>query len=535
VTSRVAVAFAWLCLPYLSLAVWMAATGRLASVAAFAASVLLIGGLLAIIAGTWRRFFWLNTPLWLLAVVFAGYTLTYGDVPSELLAYVLATSSWEEVRGFFGIWQGERLLVEAAVLVAIYLMLAARSPQTLILSRGVPTWRRKLSATVVVLCAVAALNPGAIKGGIAANPLVGSILFATGPLHDARSLVQGSGIPKVRYGADRIAAIEMHILIIGESARRDSWSVYGYSRTTTPYLDKLRGQAIFFQHAVADANVTICAVPILLTGMSPSGFDLKAVRGNLVGLAGDAGYSTAWLMNQDPHISLLTGIHADRMVYPPSFHTLASGKLPLDQVLLPEVRAQLEHATQARFIGLHVIGSHWAYDSRYPAQFKRFGSGPPLTYFDAVSGKPDQRVVDAYDNSVLYTDWFIGQIIDAARTLSVPVTVTYFSDHGEDLYLLDGQSGHGAASYSKHQFDIPAFVWANSAYRVAHPDKVQAMEQNADKEIRSHNVFYSVADLMGIHWPDAKPEKSFASATFVPDLTTPLIAGAGGTRVTPGQ
>ena len=61
------------------------------------------------------------------------------------------------------------------------------------------------------------------------------------------------------------------------------------------------------------------------------------------------------------------------------------------------------------------------------------------------------------------------------------------------------------------------------------------MEQNAGKEIRSHNVFYSVADLMGIRWPSAKPDESFASAAFVPDLTTPLIAGAGGTRVTPDE
>jgi glucan phosphoethanolaminetransferase (alkaline phosphatase superfamily) len=368
-----------------------------------------------------------------------------------------------------------------------------------------------------------------------ANPLIGSILFASGPLQTASSLVEGRGIPKVRYGADRVAAREVHILIIGESARRDSWAVYGYSRPTTPNLDKLRGEAIFFQRAVADANVTICAVPILLTGMSPSRFDLKAVQGNLVGLAGEAGYFTAWLMNQDPHISLLTGIHADRMVYPPSLHTLASGRLPLDQVLLPEVRDELEHGTRPQFIGLHVIGSHWAYDSRYPVQFKLFGSGAPLTYLDAVSARPDQRVVDAYDNSVAYTDWFLGQIIDAARRLSVPVTITYFSDHGEDLYLLDGRSGHGAASYSKHQFDIPAFVWVNSAYRAAHPDKVQAMEQNAGKEIRSHNVFDSVADLMGIQWPGARPAESFASAAFVPDVATPLIAGAGGTRVSPGE
>jgi glucan phosphoethanolaminetransferase (alkaline phosphatase superfamily) len=524
-----------LCLPYLALAAWLAASGKLASVAAFAASVLSLGGLLAIIAGTWRRFFWLNAPFWLLALVFAGYALTYGNVPDELLAYVLATSSWEEVRGFFGIWQGERVLVEAAALGALYLILAARSPRTPIFPRGAPARRFGVPAAIVVLCGAAALNPAAFPAGLMANPLIGSILFASGPLQTASSLVRGTSIPKVRYGADRVVAREVHILIIGESARRDSWSVYGYSRPTTPNLDKLRGEAVFFRHAVADANVTICAVPILLTGMSPARFDLKAVQGNLVGLAGEAGYSTAWLMNQDPHISLLTGIHADRMVYPPSLHTLASGRLPLDQVLLPEVRDELEHGTRPQFVGLHVIGSHWAYDSRYPAQFKIFGSGPPLTYLDAVSGRPDQRVVDAYDNSVAYTDWFLGQIIDAARKLSVPVTITYFSDHGEDLYLLDGRSGHGAGSYSKHQFDIPAFVWVNSAYREAHPEKVQAMEQNAGKEIRSHNVFYSVADLMGIQWAGARPSESFASAGFAPDIGTPLIAGAGGTRVTPGE
>jgi glucan phosphoethanolaminetransferase (alkaline phosphatase superfamily) len=107
----------------------------------------------------------------------------------------------------------------------------------------------------------------------------------------------------------------------------------------------------------------------------------------------------------------------------------------------------------------------------------------------------------------------------------VPATVTYFSDHGEDLFALDGRAGHGAATYSKHQFDIPAFVWVNSAYRQAHPDKVQAMTQNAAKEIRSHNVFYSVADLMGIEWPGAVPTQSFASTDFIPDHSPNVIAG----------
>jgi len=119
----------------------------------------------------------------------------------------------------------------------------------------------------------------------------------------------------------------------------------------------------------------------------------------------------------------------------------------------------------------------------------------------------------------------LSQIIEQARALTVPASVTYFSDHGEDLMMLDGRSGHGAATYSKHQFDIPAFVWVNAAYREAHPDKVQAMGQNSAKEIRSHNVFSSVADLMGIAWPGASPADSFASNLFTPDLATPVIAG----------
>jgi hypothetical protein len=60
---------------------------------------------------------------------------------------------------------------------------------------------------------------------------------------------------------------------------------------------------------------------------------------------------------------------------------------------------------------------------------------------------------------------------------------------------------------------------------------VRAIIQNADQEIRSHNIFYSMADLMGIQWPGASPVDSFASDRFVPDLQSPQIAG--GTLVSP--
>jgi len=257
--------------------------------------------------------------------------------------------------------------------------------------------------------------------------------------------------------------------------------------------------------------------------MNPGHFTMSGINGNLVALAKEGGYSTSWMMNQDSHISLLIGIHADQMVYPQLISTLVAGRLPLDERLLPELRSAIARSGKSRFIGVHVIGSHWAYDSRYPAGFERFGSKAQVTYQMLYTS--DQRVVDAYDNTVAYTDWFLEQVIEQARKLTVPATVTFYADHGEELYALDGNAGHGTPTYNKHQFDVPAFVWMNAAYREAHPDKVLAINENSKKEIRTHNVFYSLADIMGVQWPQARPSESFASPDFVPDSQSAFIAG----------
>ncbi len=139
--------------------------------------------------------------------------------------------------------------------------------------------------------------------------------------------------------------------------------------------------------------------------------------------------------------------------------------------------------------------------------------------------KVEAEVVDTYDNTVLYTDWFLRQIIEPARRLTVPATVTFFPDHGEDLQMLDGESGHGAPKYTPHAFAIPAFVWVNDAYRKAHPEKVAALQSNAAREIRTHDLFGTLADLMGITWPAQAASRSFASGQFAPDTAARFSAG----------
>jgi glucan phosphoethanolaminetransferase (alkaline phosphatase superfamily) len=515
-----------LCAPYAALALWLLRTGSLHSLAAYLAAVLIQMVLCAALTRSWRGFLLLQVPILILCAAIAAYTLSFGILPGRMVAYVLLTTNWEEVRGFFTIWQGARLLIVAIAYFSLYFAASWGAPRSAPLRAGFTPLRWIVLACAVALAAFGALDGAALIDGLAASPVIGTGFFIAGPVIDVRRVTSGSGFVRVPYRAQPVAQRELHIFVLGESSRRDSWSVYGYARPTTPYLSQHRDELIVFTHAMADANTTVFAVPMLLTGMHPDVFDAAAVHGSIVDLAREAGYRTAWLMNQDVGISLMVGIKADRMVYPPSLHSTAAGDLPFDGTLLKPLRDELARGDRPQFIGLHLIGSHWPYQMRYPPAFASYAPTAGLSFLSAFTGMTDERVVNAYDNSVSYTDWLLGQIIDMARQLEVPATLTFVSDHGEDIYALDGRAGHGTATFSRHQYEIPAFIWMNEAFRRAHPDKLAALRQNSDRLVRSHNVFYALADLMGIAWPGSRPQESFASSQYAPDASTPYYIGA---------
>ena len=484
--------------------------------------------LIAFIARTWRAFFLVGLPFVVLGALYASYTYMYGTPPGRSLAFILLTTSPEELLGALSLPQVRIPALVLGTLCALYGYLAWRLPRSLrITSGGATRTRQVVLAMLLPVTAYAAWNPGELIDGASYSPTPGSVLFFTGTLPRANQTLHGSQVVKVPYHAHRDGGEEVHVLVVGESARRESWSVYGYGRPTTPYLDRLKGEAVFLQNAVADANLTSWAVPILLSGVAPATFVNTPIRGNIVDLAKEAGYSTAWLLNQDITISLEVGIDADRTIYPPDFKANILDRHTLDEALLPAYGRELARTGRARFIGIHMMGSHWEYYRRYPERFARFGSSTGLSMVSIFleGDKVEATVADTYDNTVLYTDWFLQQIIEPVRRLTVPATVTFFPDHGEDLEKFDRESGHGAPQYTRHAFEIPAFVWVNAAYARVHPEKVAALRANAAKEVRSHDLFGTLAELMGIAWPGQDPARSFASAQFSPDTNAKVIAG----------
>jgi glucan phosphoethanolaminetransferase (alkaline phosphatase superfamily) len=517
--------------PFIAMLLWSLSTQALRGVLTLVFTTIVVTMPLAACARTWQRFFLWTFPLWIVAAAYSTCAIVSDKVPGRAVALLLSGTSWEEISGLFGVWQQKWMTLPIAGILALYLILAWRLPVWPVLSRKITAVVRVLLVLTVPMAVYAAQNFAQLTAGVALNPIIGSVMFFGVQMPRARDELHGKLVVKTPFHAQRIGTDEeVHVLIVGESARRASWSAYGYARATTPYLDRLEkdGEAIFLHDAMSDANLTILAVPIILTGLTPQEEASGQRRGgNLLDLAKEAGYATSWLVNQDVSVSTSMGIAADHLDYPPDLHEGLFGRRTLDETLLPAYRREIARTGQARLIGMHVMGSHWEYYLRYPKSFQRFGSAQRLSMLSSATTDRSMvaDLVDAYDNSVLYTDWFLQQVIEQARGLHVPATVTFIPDHGEASPSLDGGAvGHGAAHYVSAEFEIPAFIWVNAAYRKTHPEKVAALEANASKEIRSHDVFYTMADLMGITWPGAAPERSFASERFVPDATKQHLA-----------
>src|SRR6202789_898798 len=517
--------------PFIAMLLWSLSTQALRSVLTLVFTTILVTMPLAVCARTWRRFFLWTFPLWVVAAAYSTCAIVSDRVPGRPVALLLSGTSWEEISGLFDVWQQKWMTLPIAGILALYLILAWRLAGWSVLSRRITAVVRVLLVLTVPMAVYAAQNFALLTAGVALNPVIGSLMFFGVQMPRAHDELQGKLVVKTPFHAQRTGTDEeVHVLVVGESARRASWSAYGYARATTPYLDRLQkdGEAIFLQDAISDANLTILAVPSILTGITPREEAAGRHRGgNLLDLAKEAGYATSWFVNQDIGVSTSMGIAADHLEYPPDLHEGLFSRRTLDETLLPAYRREIARTGQSRLIGMHVMGSHWEYYLRYPKSFQRFGSPQKLSMLSSATTDHSMfdTLVDAYDNSVLYTDWFLQQVIEQARGLQVPATVTFIPDHGEASPSLDGGAvGHGAARYVSAEFEIPAFIWVNAAYRKAHPEKVSALKHNASKEIRSHDVFYTVADLMGITWPGAAPERSFASERFVPDATKQHLA-----------
>jgi heptose-I-phosphate ethanolaminephosphotransferase len=307
---------------------------------------------------------------------------------------------------------------------------------------------------------------------------------------------------------------ELYVLVIGESARPDHWSIDGYRRETSPRLAGERN-LVFLRDVVATASLTSISVPSMMSLAPVSDWQAVESQRSIVSAFREAGFDTAWFSTQE--VSHWSGI----------IHNLAgeAGQRRYferghDSVLVDQVRALLAPPAGPRraFIVLHTKGSHSDYEKRYPPKFRRF----PET-----GGTRAENLVSAYDNSILYTDWVLAELIGILRARGGPALLVYASDHGENLLDDDeGLVGHGF----NNRYDLPtaAFVWLSDDMVGRSPEKLAAARAHASAPLSLTNLAHSLLDAAGIEAHGLDRSHSIFSDRFE---EAPRLCRVGGTTL----
>jgi heptose-I-phosphate ethanolaminephosphotransferase len=306
---------------------------------------------------------------------------------------------------------------------------------------------------------------------------------------------------------------EIYVLVIGESSRPQNWSLFGYPRDTTPRLRKTPG-LVPLPDMLTTAPHTAVAVPSMLSLEPIEHWGSILAEKSIVEAFHEAGVKTYWLSAQaaDSWAGLIPQIaaEADRRRYFDSGY---------DGALLDELRSILAGMAEGAkiFVVLHTKGSHFEYSRRYPREF--------ASLFRTEGATRRQRLVDEYDDSIAYTDWFLSSAIAELQRQQVRSVLLYASDHGENL-LDDDRQLLGHALGTRYDLATAAVVWVSEALARARPDQIAALRANAASKLSLSDISHSMLDVAGIETRQLDRRRSIFSSRFTVVPRFYMVRGA---------
>ena len=314
------------------------------------------------------------------------------------------------------------------------------------------------------------------------------------------------------------ASAPLVVVILGETARAANFGLGGYARDTTPQLRQIQAQGdlVYFSDVKSCGTSTQASVPCMFSHLGKAAYeDSKARSESVLDVLQRAGLAVLWLDNQSGCKGVCDRVPnvATTALKVPEFCT--SGEC-LDEVMLHELPQQLAALYPAKrakgtVVVMHQMGSHGpAYYKRSPAAMKPF---QPECNSHALQNCPPEHIVNAYDNSILYTDHFIAKTVNWLQAQSRPTALIYVSDHGESL----GEKGlylHGMP-YSlapKEQIHVPMLVWLSKPLQRERNWRMDCLQAQSAKALSHDHLFHSMLGLSQVSTRLAKPELDLFAA-----------------------
>lgn len=329
-------------------------------------------------------------------------------------------------------------------------------------------------------------------------------------LSEKRRPLPDAATARSEYRAERL------VVVIGESAAADHLSIYGYPLPTSPRLDSLASDLFVFSDAVASSSSTADNIPRILSFMTDEPSDQEWYDyPTILQLFKKLGYTTSWISNQErtgkwSNISGILAFDADRVEYLGSMNSEDQYLFKYDDVVIPAWQQIAKTPGRRDLTFIHLMGSHFQYDRRYPPARARFHADDIISLFprEWLSRKKAEMVAN-YDNSILYTDSILSLIIRDVKKDPQPAALVYFSDHGENVY--DDRDYRGRDPKFTH---VPFIVFVNDAYRNQNPEIVADLQRTLAVPFSTSELPQMLLHLSGSDYSYYDPKHDPLSPSF---------------------
>lgn len=300
------------------------------------------------------------------------------------------------------------------------------------------------------------------------------------------------------------------VIILGESFSKLHSSLYGYNKETNPYLSSLRDSSslFIFNHVTSSALNTIEAIKSIMTTYNPNKSNNTREWyecEKLPDIIKQTGYYTFWISNQSQYglydnIASAFAKLCDTTIFVGDL-CAGVGTNKLDENIIPCLQQQINNNNSLNCYFIHLIGSHYSFNRRYPKHFNKYSPNDYCEY-----PKHQRYNLATYDNSILYNDSVVYKIINLFQNKES--IVFYFSDHSIDLYNSSSDYiGHAKGNVPKsadagHQ--IPFMIYTSKKFNKNNPQTVKRIKENINTPFCTNNFIYTIMDITGVNFENNK-------------------------------
>lgn len=415
---------------------------------------------------------------------FVLHMLVYGLLPCLLLLWVKVRH-----RPFFGKLRGNLLVIVPALVIALVAGLShARVYAAAV--RAHHDWFETLNPFV---------------------PLVTAVQFAAGQSVDVNVVAAPLG-EDAHVGDAPLAVRKPRLMIVvaGETARAANFSLGGYGRDTNPEL--AQKDIRYFADTTSCGTATAVSLPCMFSVYPRAEYTHRKGLStqNLLDVLSHAGIGVEWWDNNTGSKEVARRVRERSLIEGGNPRDCSGGECR-DQVMLDNLDAWIGSVKKDTVLVLHQIGSHGpAYYLRYPEEFRRF---TPDCRSAEFSDCTKEEIVNAYDNTIAYTDHILAGVIERLEKQEdrLDVSMLYMSDHGESLGEL-GLYLHGAPYMiaPSQQTQVPFVLWLGKGGKAAYSASCLDAET---KQRQSHdNLFHTVLGMMRVETKVRDPALDLVSA-----------------------